>query len=186
MTETDADLWIVNGSGTSARIEIVSQSATEIGVDGEIENVRLVQPDVTATAVIANRVALCCISNLRNTLFLLIQAQRIIALLSFLATPTLMRYTVFLGAPSPSSDDGISYQWRTLAPTLDQASQDTTSSDLFAGFPSSALDAASRRISTMYENVIFADEDEDEGDTQIVEDDLIGLQRGGETKLFST
>lgn len=97
-----------------------------------------------------------------------------------------MRYTVFLGAPSPSSDDGISYQWRTLAPTLDQASQDTTSSDLFEGFPSSALDAASRRISTMYENVIFADEDEDEGDTQIVEDDLIGLQRGGETKLFST
>lgn len=69
MRETDADLWIVNGSGTSARIEIVSQSATEIGVDGEIENVRLVQPDVTATAVIANRVALCCISNLRNTLF---------------------------------------------------------------------------------------------------------------------
>jgi hypothetical protein len=37
----------------------------------------------------------------------------------------------------------------------------------------------------MYENVIFADEDEDEGDTQMVEEDLIG-RRGGETKLFSS
>ncbi|KAF8470504.1 hypothetical protein DFH94DRAFT_674822 [Russula ochroleuca] len=97
-----------------------------------------------------------------------------------------MRYTVFLGAPSPSStlnDDGISYQWRTITSTLGPASQDT-STDLFAGFPSSALDAASHRISVMYENVIFVDEDEVEGDTQIVEEDLIG-RRGGETKLFS-
>jgi hypothetical protein len=38
----------------------------------------------------------------------------------------------------------------------------------------------------MYENVIFADEDEDEGDTQIVEEELIGRQRGGETKIFSS
>ena len=67
---------------------------------------------------------------------------------------------------------------------LDQSSQDT-STDIFAGFPSSALDAASRRISAMYENVIFADEDEDEGDTQIVEEDLID-RRVGETKLFSS
>ena len=98
-----------------------------------------------------------------------------------------MRYTVFLGAPSPSStvnDDGTSYQWRTLASTPDLASQDT-STDPFAGFPSSALDAASHRISAMYENVIFVDKDEDEGDTQIVEDDLIGLRRGGETNCSS-
>jgi hypothetical protein len=77
MTGTDAEMWIVNGSGTVARIEIVSQSATETGIDGEIENVRLVQPDVTATVVIANRVALYRISNLTHTLFLLIKAQRI-------------------------------------------------------------------------------------------------------------
>lgn len=99
-----------------------------------------------------------------------------------------MRYTVFLGAPTPSStlnDDGISYQWRTLASTLDPVSQDT-STGLFAGFPSSALDAASRRISAMYENVIFADEDEDEGDTQIVEEELTGRRRGGETKLSAS
>ncbi len=97
-----------------------------------------------------------------------------------------MGYTVFLGAPSPSSalnDDVTSYQWRTISSTLKPASQDT-STDLFAGFPS-ALDAASRRMSALTENDIFVDEDEDEGDTQIVEGHLITDGRGGETKLFS-
>jgi hypothetical protein len=97
-----------------------------------------------------------------------------------------MRYTVFLGAPSPSStlnDDEVSYQWRTIASTL-PASQETSTVH-FAGFPSSALDAASRRISALTENVIFADKDEDEGDTQMVEEHLIREERGGETKHFS-
>jgi hypothetical protein len=46
--------------------DIVSQSATEIGIDGEIENVRLVQVDETAnaTTVIANIVALCRVQSL--------------------------------------------------------------------------------------------------------------------------
>ena len=101
-----------------------------------------------------------------------------------------MRYIVFLGAPPPSStpnDDEISYQWRTIASTLDPESQET-STDPFAGFPSSALDAASRRISALTENVIFADEDgdggesESSGDTQMVEEHLITDGRGGETK----
>jgi len=98
-----------------------------------------------------------------------------------------MRYTVFLGAPSPSStpnDDEISYQWRTIASMLDPESQET-STDLFAGFPSSALDAASRRISALTENVIFADEDGNEGDTQMVEEHLTTDGRGGESQLFS-
>jgi hypothetical protein len=63
MMETDAEIWAVDGSGTGARTEIVSQSATGIGIDGEIENVRLIQVDETATAVIADRVALCRVSN---------------------------------------------------------------------------------------------------------------------------
>lgn len=95
-----------------------------------------------------------------------------------------MRYIVFLGAPSPSStlnDDELSYQWRTIASTLDSAQE--TSTDFFAGFPSSALDAASRRISALTENVIFPDNDEDEGDTQMVEDHLVTDGGGGETKL---
>ena len=98
-----------------------------------------------------------------------------------------MRHIIFLGAPSPSStlnDDEISYQWRTITSTLEPASQET-STDLFAGFPSSALDAASRRISAFTGNVIFADKDEDEGDTQRVEEHLIMDGRGGETKLFT-
>src|SRR5258708_9980889 len=98
-----------------------------------------------------------------------------------------MRDTVFLGAPSPSStpnDDEIPYQWRTIASMLDPASQET-STDLFAGFPSSALDAASRRISALTENVIFADEDEDEGDTQMVEEHLITDELCGQTQLVS-
>ena len=96
-----------------------------------------------------------------------------------------MRYTVFLGAPSPSttlSDDGILYQWCTLESATYPASKDT-SINLFSGYPSSALDGASRRISAMYENIIFADDDEDEGDTQTVEEELIGDGQGGEAEL---
>lgn len=98
---------------------------------------------------------------------------------------TLMRHAVFLGAPSPSttlSDDGILYQWHTLESAAYPASK-VTVIDLFSGYPSSALDGASRRISTMYENIIFADNDEDEGDTQTVEEELIGDGQGGEAKL---
>lgn len=98
-----------------------------------------------------------------------------------------MRYIVFLGAPSPSStlnNDEISYQWRTTASTLDPASQEA-SIDLFAGFPSSALDAASRRISTLTENVIFADEDEGGGDSQMVEEYLIKDGGGDQTTLIT-
>jgi hypothetical protein len=74
------------------------------------------------------------------------------------------------------------YQWRTLESAIDPASRDT-SIDSFSGYPSSALDGASRRISSMYENIIFADDDEEEGDTQTVEDELIGDGQGGEAKL---
>jgi len=98
-----------------------------------------------------------------------------------------MRYTVFLGAPSPSSthsnrDDGIFYQWRRLATSTNTVSKDT-SVDSFSGYPSSALDGASRRISAIYENIIFADEDEDEGDTQAVEEDLMDDEQGSEAQL---
>ncbi|KAH9009659.1 hypothetical protein EDB84DRAFT_1591031 [Lactarius hengduanensis] len=93
-----------------------------------------------------------------------------------------MKYVVFLGAPSPSStstssDDGrSSYQWHTVTPTPDpsqaQLSKKMSLELLPIMYSSSALDAASRRISAMYENIIFGDEDEDEGDTQVVEEDL--------------
>ena len=99
-----------------------------------------------------------------------------------------MRYTVFLGAPSPSStlsDGEISYRWRTVASTPDPASQDT-STDPFVGFSSSALDTASRRISALTENIIFADEDDDGEDAQMVEEHLLTGGRGGETTSTSS
>ena len=60
-----------------------------------------------------------------------------------------------------------------------------TSVDSFSGYPSSALDGASRRISAMYENIISADEDEDEGDTQAVEENLPVMddEQGSEAQL---
>jgi hypothetical protein len=95
-----------------------------------------------------------------------------------------MRYIVFLGAPSPSSTlndvvDDVQYRWRTLSST----SNPISTIDSFSGYPSSALDGASRRISTMYENIIFADDQEGEGDTQAVEEELIGDGQRGEARL---
>ncbi|KAH9032044.1 hypothetical protein EDB85DRAFT_1865347 [Lactarius pseudohatsudake] len=106
-----------------------------------------------------------------------------------------MKYVVFLGAPSPSStstssDDGrSSYQWHTVTPTPDpsqaQLSKKMNLELLPIMYPSSALDAASRRISAMYENIIFGDEDEDEGDTQVVEEDLTRDIRGMPVAIIS-
>jgi hypothetical protein len=96
-----------------------------------------------------------------------------------------MRYTVFLGAPPPSttstlSDDELSFQWHTVESTTKTASKDT-STESFPVYHSAELDAASRQISTMYENIIFGEENEDKGDTQIVEEDLMrGTTQGGE------
>ncbi|KAF8265003.1 hypothetical protein EI94DRAFT_1590535 [Lactarius quietus] len=90
-----------------------------------------------------------------------------------------MKYVVFLGAPSSSntstsSDDGRpSYQWRTVTATPDPYQLSNEMSLEPPIYPSSALDAASLRISAMYENIIFGGiDDEDEGDTQVVEEEL--------------
>jgi hypothetical protein len=92
-----------------------------------------------------------------------------------------MRYTVFLGAPPPSttstlSDDDVSFQWRTVGSTTRAAAKDT-SVEIFPAY-SSEFDAASRHVSTMYENIIFGEEDGDEGDTQMVEENLMRNTRG--------
>jgi hypothetical protein len=105
-----------------------------------------------------------------------------------------MKYAVFLGAPSPSNastsiDDSItSYQWRTVTPTRPDPLQLSKKMSLERPlYPSSALDAASRRISAMYENIIFAEkDDEEEGDTQVVEEELTHDIRGMEMYLQLT
>lgn len=95
-----------------------------------------------------------------------------------------MKYVVFLGAPSPSNastsiDDKTSHHWRTVTPTTDPVQLSKKMSLEPPLYPSSALDAASRRISAMYENIIFGgNEDEDEGDTQIVEEEITHEIRG--------
>jgi hypothetical protein len=93
-----------------------------------------------------------------------------------------MRYTVFLGAPPPSttstlSDDKVSFQWRTVASTTEAVSKDR-STEIYS---SSGLDATYRHISAMYENIIFGEEDEDEGDTDTADEELKRDTRGGRT-----
>ncbi|KAF9242045.1 hypothetical protein BU15DRAFT_44361 [Melanogaster broomeanus] len=70
----------------------------------------------------------------------------------------MVHYRVFLGAP-PSADidqDPSSYVWKTIQePSSTQPSQ-------ALAYPPATLDAASRRISMLYQNVIFDDTDEEE------------------------
>ena len=70
-------------------------------------------------------------------------------------------YRVYLGAPPASDiDKGIDeYQWQTVsessATPVSQRYVDIT-------LPATAIDSASKRISALYENIIFR-EDDDEG-----------------------
>ncbi|KZT71673.1 hypothetical protein DAEQUDRAFT_92262 [Daedalea quercina L-15889] len=64
-------------------------------------------------------------------------------------------YRVFLGAP-PASEinvavDGTAYHWKTVSPV---GEQDVT-------LPTATIEAASRRISALYENIIFHEDDDE-------------------------
>ncbi|KAG1849271.1 hypothetical protein DFJ58DRAFT_452927 [Suillus subalutaceus] len=66
-------------------------------------------------------------------------------------------FRVFLGAPSVSDlrkDAAGSYTWKTIEPPLVDASQALL-------YPPATLEAASRRISLLYQNIIFDDSDEE-------------------------
>lgn len=73
-------------------------------------------------------------------------------------------FRVFLGAPSVSDlkkDPASSYTWKTIEPPSAEVSQALL-------YPPATLEAASRRVSLLYQNVIFDDSDEDsEGFDQI-------------------
>ncbi|KAJ7499685.1 hypothetical protein FB451DRAFT_1206199 [Mycena latifolia] len=77
-----------------------------------------------------------------------------------------MATIVFLGAPSASDihRNPTEYHWRTLS----SPKPATQSSSQAALYPPATLEAASRRISLMYQNVIFDDskEEEDPDDRQ--------------------
>ncbi|KAJ7667062.1 hypothetical protein B0H17DRAFT_1162456 [Mycena rosella] len=72
-----------------------------------------------------------------------------------------MATIVFLGAPSPSDihRDPSEYHWRTVSP---KPMPTQPSSSQAAIYPPATLVAASRRISLMYQNVIFDDSKEEE------------------------
>ncbi|KAG2747662.1 hypothetical protein P692DRAFT_20574627 [Suillus brevipes Sb2] len=67
-------------------------------------------------------------------------------------------YRVFLGAPSISDlkkDPAVTYTWKTVEPPSAAATQALV-------YPPATLEAASRRISLLYQNIIF-DESNEEG-----------------------
>ena len=70
-------------------------------------------------------------------------------------------YRVYLGAPSASDiDKGIDeYQWQTVsessATPVSQRHVDIT-------LPATAIDNASKRISALYENIIFREDDDED------------------------
>ncbi|KIJ16611.1 hypothetical protein PAXINDRAFT_162335 [Paxillus involutus ATCC 200175] len=72
----------------------------------------------------------------------------------------MVHYRVFLGAPSAADvdKDPKSYVWKTIQ---DPSPSTQPSQSLFP-YPPATLDAASRRISLLYQNVIFDDTDEEE------------------------
>jgi hypothetical protein len=73
-------------------------------------------------------------------------------------------FRVFLGAPSVSDlkkEPAGSYTWKTIEPPLAETSQALL-------YPPATLEAASRRISLFYQNIIFDDSDEEAFDQELV------------------
>ncbi|KAH7909223.1 hypothetical protein BJ138DRAFT_1102866 [Hygrophoropsis aurantiaca] len=69
-------------------------------------------------------------------------------------------YRVFIGAPSAAdiNADPLSYTWTTIQPPIQASSQDSLS----IIYPAATIEAAGRRISLLYQNIIFNDADEDD------------------------
>jgi hypothetical protein len=71
-------------------------------------------------------------------------------------------YRVFLGAPSISDlkkDPAVSYTWKTVEPPSAAATQALV-------YPPATLEAASRRISLLYQNIIFDESNEQGSDEE--------------------
>lgn len=78
-------------------------------------------------------------------------------------------FRVFLGAPSKADvqQDPSSYHWQTVS------SKSSTAASQLPLLPPATLEAASRRISLIYQNIIFGDaEDEQEyHEEEVLEND---------------
>ena len=92
-----------------------------------------------------------------------------------------MPYRIFLGAPSPQdlanidSSAASAYHWQTVSsssriPSKSSSTRFIETQPLI--LPPATLEAASRRISLIYQNVIFDESRDEEGDSLLEEDDL--------------
>jgi hypothetical protein len=98
-------------------------------------------------------------------------------------------FRVFLGAPSLSTlqqNGNTSFHWRSVSSLPSEQSLPKS----FV-FPPSTLDAASRRISLIYQNVIFDDADEGDSERMPADDEQNDNAEGVSTQdtidiVFST
>jgi hypothetical protein len=92
-----------------------------------------------------------------------------------------MPYRIFLGAPSPQdlanidSSAASAYHWQTVSsssriPSKSSSTRLIETQSLI--LPPATLEAASRRISLIYQNIIFDESKDEEGDSLVEEDDL--------------
>ncbi|EGN95781.1 hypothetical protein SERLA73DRAFT_76843 [Serpula lacrymans var. lacrymans S7.3] len=89
-------------------------------------------------------------------------------------------YRIFLGAPPSSAidEDAQSYTWNTI--------QQTPSHTTSVVYPAATLEAASRRISLLYKNIIFDDDDEEEQQRDLLEEDELAYHgRKDETTVIT-
>ena len=93
----------------------------------------------------------------------------------------LMPYRVFLGAPSPQdlanidSSAASAYHWQTVSSSSRLPSKSSSTRFIATQsfiLPPATLEAASRRISLIYQNVIFDESKDEEGDSLLEEDHL--------------
>ncbi|KAF9220113.1 hypothetical protein BS17DRAFT_354197 [Gyrodon lividus] len=100
----------------------------------------------------------------------------------------MVHYRVFLGAPSAADvdKDPKSYVWKTIQePSFTQPSQ--SQALVPYPYPPATLDAASRRISLLYQNVIFDDTEEaEELCHEIDDEDNDGLHPSQDKTTFVT
>lgn len=85
------------------------------------------------------------------------------------------QFRVFIGAPSVSDlrRDAGPYTWRTIEPPSAEVSQALI-------YPLATLAAATRRISLLYQNIIFDDSDEEAFDQEnVVNDEDADLSQKG-------
>ncbi|KAF9461913.1 hypothetical protein BDZ94DRAFT_768125 [Collybia nuda] len=113
-----------------------------------------------------------------------INLSQCINIIHILPLPVFTMYRIFLGAPTTADihRDPASYQWQTISPN-ESKPRKAISATQSAIFPPATLEAASHRISLMYQNIIFDDTLDEQEYTKDIEDGDQG--RGEQTTLYT-